>query len=165
MTGYVFLDNTVLCNFAAVHRLDLLESILRGRGRWTEAVAYEASRSAAYLPDLDIDQMYAWLLNPIEIDGEEVRRVEHLRRAVFGGTDEKPLQHLGEAQTCYLLKESGVWAGSWWASDDRDAVSFAQWNGIVTRSTVQLLEEAVATYDISEPQIRDFISQLAKVGR
>lgn len=42
----LFLDNTVLCNFAAVHRLDLLE------------------------------------------------RVELIRRAVFGGSRERPLQHL-----------------------------------------------------------------------
>ena len=52
MTEHLFPDNTVLCNFAAVNRLDLLRSVLGGRGRWTEAVAYEASRSAAKLPPL-----------------------------------------------------------------------------------------------------------------
>ncbi|MGH3277686.1 MAG: hypothetical protein ACRDNW_00920 [Trebonia sp.] len=41
MTEHLFPDNTVLCNFAAVNRLDLLKSVLGGRGRWTEAVAYE----------------------------------------------------------------------------------------------------------------------------
>ena len=52
MAEHLFPDNTVLCNFAAVDRLDLLKSVLGGRGRWTEAVAYEASRSAAKLPPL-----------------------------------------------------------------------------------------------------------------
>ena len=52
MTDYLFPDNTVLCNFAAVNRLDLIKSVLDGRGRWTEAVAYEASRSASKLPAL-----------------------------------------------------------------------------------------------------------------
>ena len=33
---YWFPDNTVLINFACVSRLDLLEEILRGRGRWTD---------------------------------------------------------------------------------------------------------------------------------
>ena len=42
----------VLCDFAAVDRLDLLRSVLDGRGRWTEAVAYEARKSARYLPAL-----------------------------------------------------------------------------------------------------------------
>ncbi|WP_075978138.1 hypothetical protein [Actinokineospora bangkokensis] len=50
MNTFLFSDNTVLCNFAAVDRLDLLESALNQRGRWTEAVAYEASRSASSLP-------------------------------------------------------------------------------------------------------------------
>ena len=52
MTEYLFPDNTVLCNFAAVNRLDLIKSVLNGRGRWTEAVEYEASRSASRLPAL-----------------------------------------------------------------------------------------------------------------
>lgn len=42
MATWVFPDNTVLCNFAAVSRLDLLKDWLRGRGRWCEAVAFEA---------------------------------------------------------------------------------------------------------------------------
>jgi hypothetical protein len=51
--GYaVFPDNTVLCNFAAVSRLDLLRNWLRGRWRWCEAVAREAAQSSAFLPDL-----------------------------------------------------------------------------------------------------------------
>ncbi|MCG3039466.1 hypothetical protein L7D48_02570 [Streptomyces sp. S1A] len=48
-----FPDNTVLCNFAAVDRLSLLEKVLDGRGRWTQAVAAEAGRSARYWPKLE----------------------------------------------------------------------------------------------------------------
>jgi hypothetical protein len=39
MTLYWFPDNTVLCNFAAVDGLALLEQILRGRGRWRVPVS------------------------------------------------------------------------------------------------------------------------------
>lgn len=35
-----------------------------------------------------------------------------VRRAVFGGTDDKPLQHLGEAETCVVIKEWAEFAGS-----------------------------------------------------
>ena len=35
----LFPDNTVLCNFGTVGRLDLLRKVLDGCGRWTEAVA------------------------------------------------------------------------------------------------------------------------------
>lgn len=34
MAPVVFPDNTVFCNFAAVERVDLLITRLRGRGRW-----------------------------------------------------------------------------------------------------------------------------------
>ena len=67
MAENLFPDNTVLCNFAAVDRLDLLKSVLGGRGRWTEAVAYEASRSAAKLPPLLRLPLEGWLDDPIEI--------------------------------------------------------------------------------------------------
>ena len=52
MPPLVFPDNTVLCNFASVNRLELLEGWLRGRGRWTAAVAYEVGRSTTVLPAL-----------------------------------------------------------------------------------------------------------------
>jgi predicted nucleic acid-binding protein len=44
-----FPDNTVLCNFAAVDALTLLEQVLDGRGRWVEAIAHEAKQSARHL--------------------------------------------------------------------------------------------------------------------
>lgn len=45
MSALIFPDNTVLCNFAAVERIDLLMDWLRGRGRWCAAVHREASDS------------------------------------------------------------------------------------------------------------------------
>jgi len=39
VSTFLFPDNTVLCNFAAVDRLDLLQAVLNGRGRWTPTVA------------------------------------------------------------------------------------------------------------------------------
>lgn len=104
LAAAVFPDSTVLCNFAAVHRLDLLEGFLRGRGRWTEAVAYEASRSARSIPDLAGLISRGCLGEPVEIAGEDVQRVEHLRRDVFGGRAQEPLKHLGESQTCFFVE-------------------------------------------------------------
>ena len=68
MTVAVFPDNTVLCNFAAIDRVDLLATILRGRGRWVEAVAYEAERSSRYLPGLRRIAREGWLGEPIGIE-------------------------------------------------------------------------------------------------
>ncbi|MGH3279526.1 MAG: hypothetical protein ACRDNW_10360 [Trebonia sp.] len=79
MTEHLFPDNTVLCNFAAVNRLDLLKSVLGGRGRWTEAVAYEASRSAAKLPPLLTLPAEGWLDEPVEITkASDIRRFQHI---------------------------------------------------------------------------------------
>jgi hypothetical protein len=145
MTEFLFADNTVLCNFAAVERLDLLRSILAGRGRWTEAVAYEASRSAAYLPALRVLPLEGWLEEPIAVSDEAgTRAVERIRRAVFGGTHDRPLRHLGEAQTCYVILHRAAFSGSWWLSDDQESVRYARRQAIPTRETIDLLSLAVA---------------------
>lgn len=93
MTEFLFPDNTVLCNFAAVDRLDLLRSVLDGRGRWTEAVAHEATMSTLHVPALAGLFKDCWLGEAIEISLEpDAREIERIRRAVFGGSDARPLE-------------------------------------------------------------------------
>ena len=144
MTDALFADNTVLCNFAAVERLDLLRSVLAGRGRWTEAVAYEASRSAAYLPALRVLPLEGWLEQPVAVSDEAgARTVERIRRAVFGGPHDRPLRHLGEAQTCYVILHRAAFRGSWWLSDDQESVRYARRQAIPARETIDLMRLAV----------------------
>jgi hypothetical protein len=166
MTDYLFPDNTVLCNFAAVSRLDLLKTVLNGRGRWTEAVAYEASRSANKLPALQGLPTAGWLDEPIEITREsDIQNINQIRRAVFGGTDENPLKHLGEAQTCYVIKNWTRFAGSWWISDDVEALRYAKFQGISTRETIDIMSIAVADGDISARDAFDLMQAMADSGR
>jgi hypothetical protein len=166
MTEHLFPDNTVLCNFAAVGRLDLLRSVLGGRGRWTEALAAEASKSARVLSALHglLDQ--GWLGEPIEITNEsDIRKIERIRRAVFGGTDNKPLRHLGEAQTCYVIKNWTEFAGSWWISDDRDALRYAKFQRITTRETIDIVSTAVVNGDINARDAFDLMNRMADSDR
>jgi hypothetical protein len=166
MTEYLFPDNTVLCNFAAVNRLDLLKSVLGGRGRWTEAVAYEAGRSAAMLPPLRALPSEGWLGEPIEIiNPEDIRKIAQIRRAVFDGTDDEPLKHLGEAQTCYLITNWAPLAGSWWISDDRDALRYARFQNITTRETIDIMSIAVADGDIGATEAFRLMNQIADCDR
>jgi hypothetical protein len=166
MTEYLFPDNTVLCNFAAVNRLDLLKSVVGGRGRWTEAVAYEASRSASKLPALRVLPAEGWLDEPIEITGEsDIRKINQVRRAVFGGTDENPLKHLGEAQTCYVIKNWAEFAGSWWISDDGEALRHAKFQGITTRETIDIVSIAVTDGDIGVRDAFDLMQHMADRDR
>jgi hypothetical protein len=166
MTEYLFPDNTVLCNFAAVNRLDLLRSVLGERGRWTEAVAYEASRSASKLPPLRGLPADGWLDEPIEITSEsDIRKINQIRRAVFGGTDDSPLKHLGEAQTCYVIKNWAEFAGSWWISDDGEALRHAKFQGITTRETIDIVSIAVTDGDIGARDAFDLMRQMADSDR
>ncbi|WP_083501656.1 hypothetical protein [Sphaerimonospora mesophila] len=143
MTWYWFPDNTVLCNFAAVDELQLLRRILRERGRWTEAIAYEVSRSAQFYPDLRSVASDGWLGEPIEIDIDDAQQVERVRRAVFNGKQQEPLKHLGEAQTCHVIRNWPAYAGSYWITDDYDAQEYARNIGITTRDTAELISEGV----------------------
>ena len=166
MTVAVFPDNTVLCNFAAVRRLDLLEGFLRGRGRWTEAVAAEALNSSRHLPDLATIHASGWMGEPIEIDDESaIAHIEHLRIDVFGGTASLPTKHLGEAQTCFLLQEDPRWGGSWWVSDDRDSLEFARRQGIQTRETIDIVAGIVADGDLTAGLGFDLMHKMADAGR
>jgi hypothetical protein len=166
MTEHLFPDNTVLCNFAVVDRLDLLRSVLDGRGRWTEAVAYEASRSAAKLPSLRRLAAEGWLDEPVEItDPKDIRKIAQIRRAVFDGADDEPLKHLGEAQSCYVIKNWASFAGSWWISDDREALRYARFQNITTRETIDIMRMAVADGDISAPDAFGLMNQMADSDR
>ena len=166
MTEYLFPDNTVLCNFAAVGRVSLLESVLRGRGRWTTAVAFEAERSARAIPALGELVRGRCLGDPIEITVEkEVQRVNRVRRVVFGGMDDEPLRHLGEAETCHVLLNWTEFAGSWWISDDAEALRYARHQGITTRETVDLLASAVADGDLDADAAFVLLQTMANEGR
>jgi hypothetical protein len=166
LAAAVFPDTTVLSSFAVVRRLELLEGWLRGRGRWVEAVAYEVNRGVAVVPGLAEVVAGGWLGDPIEItDMGAQRAVEHLRRDVFGGRPVEPLKHLGEAQTCYLLRDDRRWQGCWWVSDDRDALRFARAQGLTTRETIDVVAGCVADGDLTAGEAFALMQAMADAGR
>lgn len=166
MSEFLFPDNTVLCNFAAVDRLDLLRTVLDGRGRWTEAVAYEASQSTRVFPGLGELSADRWLGDTIEIDDEsEIQQINAIRRAVFGGTDDAPLKHLGEAQTCFVILKWSEFAGSLWISDDREALRYARLQGITTRETIDLVSAAVVDGYLPADDAFSLMRQMSEQGR
>jgi hypothetical protein len=166
MTTYLFPDNTVLCNFACVAHLGLLRTVLNGRGRWSSAVAYEASRSARFMPVLNSIPVDGWLGEPVEITSDrEIRRVNQIRRAVFGGTDQEPLKHLGEAESCFLIKERAEFAESWWITDDQEALRYGRFQHITAHETIDLMTIAVVNGDIAAQRAYDLMLAMADKGR
>lgn len=98
----LFPDNTVLINFAYLHRMDLLERLARN-GAWCGTVAHECQQSAR-LPDLE-DMAFAH-----GIFGEPLRPetpVEHVMVRTYqtrlARPGDRPNQNLGEAETLALI--------------------------------------------------------------
>lgn len=163
---YWFPDNTVLVNFACISRIDLLKEILRDRGRWTDAIAYEAQRSARIYPELGSIARDAWLGDPIEVtDRKEQMIIESIRRAAFGGSANEPLKHLGEAQTCHVIRTNPEFSASFWITDDHDAAEYAKRQGITTRDTQDLISEGVQDNCVSRDDGFKILQQMAQLGQ
>ncbi|MGW5768660.1 hypothetical protein ACWEVY_05865 [Streptomyces longwoodensis] len=165
MTSWWFPDNTVLCNFACVGALGLLERIIDGRGRWSEAVAFEAARSAHVYPSLTSVQIDGWLGEPLEIQDDEADVVERVRVAAFGGSASRPLQHLGEAQTLHIIQQWPGYQESFWLSDDRAACDHARRLGIVTLETRDVLARGCSTGELSHTEAYKLLQQMRDAGR
>ncbi|MER7722959.1 hypothetical protein [Streptomyces sp. NPDC096323] len=124
--------------------MSLLEKVLDGRGRWTEAVAAEAAQSTRHLPKLRQVTDDGWLGIPIEIDDPaETALVDRIRRVVFAGSPSRPLQHLGEAETLVVIEHRTEFAHSVWITDDREAGRYARRKGMLVKDTVDLMRAAV----------------------
>jgi hypothetical protein len=166
VTSWWFPDNTVLCNFASADALGLLENILNGRGRWTEAVAREASRSAQSAhPQLANVASDGWLGEPLEIQDFETDMVECVRTAAFGGSASAPLQHLGEAQTLHIIQRWPDFRGSFWLSDDRAACDHARRQGITTLETQDVMAHGCSAGDITHIDAYKLLQLMRDAGR
>lgn len=88
--------------------------------------------------------------DPIEVFDAE--RIERIRRGWFGGSADNPLEHLGEAETCYLVRNSDAYAGSTWITDDQSAYDFGKQQGILTWDTFDTIQQLVANYAITPQQ-------------
>ncbi|NAS22258.1 hypothetical protein GT755_11245 [Herbidospora sp. NEAU-GS84] len=147
-------------------RLDLLRDILRGRGRWTEAIEYEAHRSAQFYPDLHTLISDGWLGEAIEVsDPQAVFRINRIRTAAFGGSHDEPTKHLGEAQTCYVIKSFPEFRHSYWITDDRDAAEYARAQGITTKDTRRLISDGVQDGACTADEGFRLLGEMRALGR
>ncbi|WP_461174175.1 hypothetical protein M1D93_05605 [Arthrobacter sp. Z1-9] len=163
MTTLLFPDNTVLCNYACVERIDLLKTVVTDRGRWTQAVFAEARKSSSVWPSLDELMDHSLLGEPIEIDDAE--KVNRIRQGRLSGSPLKPTQHLGEAETCYLIRNDPSYQDAIWITDDYDAFDFGQQMGIITWDTRSTLENLIAMGDVTAEQAFDLMQRMYDSGQ
>ena len=164
MSDPVLLDNTVLCNFAAVGRLDLLEAALEGRGRLTAAVNQEMERSLASVPGLVGAVGAPWLGEPLLV-GEDHGNVKVWRQGRLAGTVKDPLAHLGEAESCHIIEKWPDFRDAWFATDDGKAVLVARKQGIVVGLTGDLLAMAARHHLVTPDEAFDLIIDMEQAGR
>ncbi|RZK74756.1 MAG: hypothetical protein EOP28_02325 [Rhodococcus sp. (in: high G+C Gram-positive bacteria)] len=153
----------MLCNFGVINQLGLLEMVLNGRGKWTEAVEDEAHNSARYIPALSAPAL-AFLGDAVEVDDpDDIDAIQRIRRARFGGMDpNKPREHLGEAETCYVIMHNSAYTGSKWITDDRDALEFAKRQQIDTWETWHVMSEAVVNGYVTEYEGFDLLLDIER---
>ena len=136
---------------------------MASQGRWTQAVYAEARQSSRYWPSLNTVIDRQLLGEPIEVvDADQVNRI---RIARLAGSPEKPTEHLGEAETCYLIHNCDEYKGAVWITDDHDAFDFGQQYGIVTWDTRHLFEMHIANAELTAQKAFELMQEMLALDR
>ena len=160
-------DACSIMNFAAVDRMGLFQAVMRGRGRWTQAVEGEIRRYAStpefrWLSDL-LDG--GWLGAAIELDRDDDRTAVEDIRMALGGIPSKPLRHLGEAESIRAIQSRGELAGAFFLTDDGDAAYLARHRGITVVNTRWLMTDAYSVGDLACPEPYEILTTMRAAGR
>jgi predicted nucleic acid-binding protein len=161
-----FPDTAVLCNFAAVGRLDLLEEYLGGHGVVAESIEAEIRNSIAYHPVLETVFTHNWFPPSIRADQDgEAGRVETFRRVRMFGDPAKPKEHLGESETFVLLQGRPEYEGSFFLTDDHDAFRVMGKFGVPVKDTIDVLTTLVGRCSITADQAFALTIDMEAEGR
>lgn len=160
-----FPDNSVIVSFAVINQLPLLKAALHGKGRAVEAVVNEIEQSAARTPNMRMD-MEEWFGVVIAVDDPtEIRKVEMIRRDQFGGTSSDHLEHLGESQTLFVIRNRPEYQSSIWITEDRQSYRFAIKQGLIARDTFDVLQDLVGMSEISPQQAYAIAQEILDADR
>ncbi|UPK75999.1 hypothetical protein MU582_05005 [Nocardioidaceae bacterium SCSIO 66511] len=139
MSVVLFPDNTVLINFVIISRVDLLERLANGNGRWCASVASECARSSRQPRLAALAEMAGIFGGPLFPDEAEHRDMLVLRAELAEPGDPKH-KHLGEAETLAIMLRRRI--NGFFVTDDREARRLTAKNGIRAVSTWDLLRVA-----------------------
>ena len=162
MSRFFFSDNTVLVNFAHIGRLQLLGTLLSGKGRWCATVAEECSASASVVGLEALDGAAAIFGEPERPNAAELIDARLLRDRMAAPGDHR-FAHLGEAETVAIM--SRRFADSYFVTDDADARVIGAAEGLKVLSTWELLRLLVRSGLLSPDELWGDLEVLRSAGR
>jgi predicted nucleic acid-binding protein len=159
-----FPDNTVLINFAIIGRVDLLEKLANGNGRWCLSISQECAKSARVEGLESLNGVRAFLGRPLEPTPAELLSTRILRDSMAAPGD-RPTKHLGEAETITIVTSRDLQSTAIFISDDTGALIHAKAQGIRIADTWDLLDLAVRVDQISTEEHAQYTAALQAAGR
>lgn len=139
MPMLMFPDNTALINFAVINRMDLLNSLTRGHGRWCATVATECAESAQFGQLSALEHAIDIFGEPYYPDQAELQDARILRDQLAGPGD-PATKHFGEAETIAIVVRRQL--NCVFITDDKEAQRLASSHGVRTADTWRLLKMA-----------------------
>lgn len=164
--GYLFFsDTTVVINFALCDEMDLLATIVEGRGAWTGAVQAECHQKSDEfdLPRMrEADDIFG---QPFRPENGAEHLMVHTVRQNFLRPGDGPRKHLGESESLAILSTRSGLKGAF-VTDDMQvhAPALTQYH-VQCLTTWDLLRVALITGWATEQTIRDMRSVLLEEKR
>ncbi|AXE37572.1 hypothetical protein JS278_00375 [Acidipropionibacterium virtanenii] len=164
MPGLFFPDNTVLVNFTYIHRHDLLEWFLKGRGTWTIAIARECAKSSR---EPDLQDMARWnglLPSPLTPTASEIVDARTIAEQMRKPGETDPAKNMGEAETIAVITRRELEAV--FLTDDHGAARRASVEPLIhVASTTKVLALAEVVGHITHLEARQCLATLQDLGR
>jgi len=160
-------DACSIMNFAPIDRMPLFNTVMRERGRWTQAVEGEIRRAANTLEFRHLSALLrgGWLGDAIEFDSDEDREAVEGIRMALGGVPSAPLRHLGEAESILAIETRPELKGAIFLTDDGDATYLATRRGITVKNTRWLISDAYFMGDLGCPEAYEVLKMMADAAR
>lgn len=162
MAVLVFPDNTVLINFAYIHRMDLLAKLARN-GAWCATVAWECEQSAVQPGLQDMTQAHKIFGDPLRPESAREHTMTQTLRTQLAKPSDGPYRHLGEAETLAIMACRSL--RGIFVTDDRAVPVLAQAQSIQVITTWDLLRTAAHAGYIDRNALWADVRSLREKGR
>jgi predicted nucleic acid-binding protein len=159
----LFPDNTVLINFALIKRMDLLERIANGKGRWCATVAGECAESGRK-PGLEaLGGAGAIFGDPWRPESQAEWIDIRVFRDDLASPGDSKFQHLGEAETLAIMTHRAI--DGLFVTDDMGAARLASKHQIRSVNTWRLLHLAHSRGFVDAGTLWGYVQTLRSAGR